>query len=337
MKLLVTGGAGFIGFNFIRYYLERHPKDSVVCLDKLTYAGNLQNIRACLDMDGFRFVKGDISDREVVNRLFDEERFHFVVNFAAESHVDRSIENPAIFLESNVIGTQVLLDASLQYGVERYHQVSTDEVYGELPLDRPDLLFHEKTPLNASSPYSASKAAADLLTMAYFRTFRLPATVSRCSNNYGPYQFPEKLIPRMIICALSDRPLPVYGDGENVRDWLHVYDHCTAIDMVLHRGTPGEIYNIGAHNEQANIAIVKSIVANLKRGHIQFVADRPGHDRRYAVDASKIQRDLGWVPTIPFEEGLKRTICWYSENRCWWEAIRNGEYRSCYGQEFYTR
>lgn len=332
MNVLVTGGAGFIGSNFIFYMLNKYPNYRVVCLDLLTYAGNLSTLEPVMDNPSFRFVKGDITDRELVNSLFEEERFDYVVNFAAESHVDRSIEDPGIFLKTNILGTQVLMDVSKTYGVKRFHQVSTDEVYGDLPLNRPDLFFTEETPIHTSSPYSASKAAADLLVQAYNRTFNLPVTISRCSNNYGPYQFPEKLIPLMISRALKDKSLPVYGKGKNVRDWLYVEDHCTAIDLIIHRGNEGEVYNIGGHNERTNLEVVKTILKELDKPEslITFVKDRAGHDMRYAIDPSKARRELGWEPTTSFDKGIKQTIKWYLDNRSWWENIINGDYQNYY-------
>ncbi|MCI8623089.1 MAG: dTDP-glucose 4,6-dehydratase [Provencibacterium sp.] len=319
MKILVTGGAGFIGGNFIHYLLRTHREDSIICLDKLTYAGRMETLGEALDDPRLAFVQGDIADREMVFQLFQTEQPEAVVNFAAESHVDRSIADPALFLTTNILGTGVLLDACREYGARRFHQVSTDEVYGDLPLDRPDLFFTEETPLHTSSPYSASKAAADLLVLSYFRTYGLPVTISRCSNNYGPYQFPEKLIPLMILNALADKPLPVYGTGENVRDWLHVEDHCVAIDRILQDGKAGEIYNIGGHNERANLEVVKTILHALGKPEslIQFVADRPGHDRRYAIDPAKAGRELHWRPQIRFEEGIEETIRWYLEHPNW--------------------
>lgn len=313
MTIIVTGGAGFIGSNFIFYMMKKYPDYRIICLDKLTYAGNLSTLAHVMDKPNFRFVKMDICDRDVVYGLFEEEHPDVVVNFAAESHVDRSILNPEIFLETNIIGTSVLMDACRKYGIERYHQVSTDEVYGDLPLDRPDLFFTEKTPLHTSSPYSSSKAGADLLVGAYHRTYGLPCTISRCSNNYGPYQFPEKLIPLMIMNALEDKPLPVYGDGKNVRDWLYVEDHCKAIDLIIHKGTVGEIYNIGGHNEMANIDIVKLILKELGKPEslITYVKDRKGHDRRYAIDSAKIHKELGWLPETRFVDGIRKTIRWY--------------------------
>lgn len=329
MTLLVTGGAGFIGSNFIFYMLKAHPQYRIVCIDKLTYAGNLATLAPLMGRENFRFVRADICDREAVFRLFEEERPAVVVNFAAESHVDRSIEDPGVFLKTNILGTQTLMDACREYGVERFHQVSTDEVYGDLPLDRPDLFFTEQTPIHASSPYSASKASADLLVQAYCRTFGLPATISRCSNNYGPYQFPEKLIPLMIANALADKPLPVYGKGENVRDWLYVEDHCKAIDRILQNGRVGEVYNIGGHNEMRNIDIVKLICKAVGKPEslIAFVTDRKGHDLRYAIDPTKMGQELGWQPETMFNEGIHKTIQWYLDNRAWWEDILSGVYR----------
>ena len=328
-RVLVTGGAGFIGANFVYYMLREYPDDRILCVDSLTYAGNPSTLGEALKSPNFRFFKTDICDREGIDRIFDVERPDVVVNFAAESHVDRSIDNPEVFLKTNVLGTQVLMDACRKYGIERFHQVSTDEVYGDLPLDRPDLFFTEQTPVHASNPYSASKACADLLVLAYHRTYGLPITVSRCSNNYGPYQFPEKLIPLMITNALADKPLPVYGKGENVRDWLYVEDHCRAIDLILQRGKVGEIYNVGGHNEMQNIDIVRLICHHLGKPEslITYVPDRPGHDRRYAIDPTKIYEELGWLPRTRFADGIKMTIAWYLENRSWWEDILSGAYR----------
>ena len=339
MKLLITGGAGFIGSNFIFYMLKKHPEHQLICLDKLTYAGNLETLASVMEHPCFRFIRGDIADRETMYALFEAEKPDAVVNFAAESHVDRSIENPSVFLETNVMGTQVLLDACRKYGIQRFHQVSTDEVYGDLPLDRPEKLFTEQTPLRTSSPYSASKAAADLLCGAYHRTYGLPITISRCSNNYGPYQFPEKLIPLMISNALADKPLPVYGEGLNVRDWLYVEDHCTAIDLILEKGKPGQVYNIGGHNEKRNIDIVRLIVSALGKSEslITYVADRKGHDMRYAIDPTFIHQELGWLPETNFEDGIHKTICWYMENRSWWENIINGEYQNYFERMFGSR
>lgn len=330
MKILVTGGAGFIGANFIYYQLKCHLKDHIICLDKLTYAGNLETLEQAKKDPRFTFVCADIADREAVYGLFEQHSPDIVVNFAAESHVDRSIENPSIFLETNILGTQVLLDACRHYGITRFHQVSTDEVYGDLPLDRPDLFFTEETPIHTSSPYSASKASADLLVQAYFRTYKLPATISRCSNNYGPYHFPEKLIPLMIVNALKNKPLPVYGKGENVRDWLYVEDHCSAIDLIMRKGREGEVYNIGGHNERTNLQVVQTIISELGCGEITFVVDRAGHDMRYAIDPTKIHKDLGWLPATNFEDGIKSTVKWYVENKSWWQKIISGEYQTYY-------
>ena len=332
MKLIITGGAGFIGSNFIYYELKQHPEDEFICLDKLTYAGNLSSLKGAMQQPNFKFVKGNIADRDFVYSLFEAEKPDVVVNFAAESHVDRSILEPELFLKTNVIGTGVLMDACRKYGIKRYHQVSTDEVYGDLPLDRPDLFFTEITPLHTSSPYSASKAGADLLVLAYHRTYGLPVTISRCSNNYGPYHFPEKLIPLMIINALHDKALPVYGDGANVRDWLYVEDHCSAIDLIIRHGNEGEVYNIGGHNEKSNLDVVKIILKALGKSEdlITFVKDRPGHDRRYAIDPTKIHDELGWLPQTKFEDGITKTIEWYLANKDWWQEIISGEYQNDY-------
>ncbi len=332
MNIIVTGGAGFIGGNFVYYMLKKRPQDRIICFDKLTYAGNMETMAEAMKNDQFKFVRGDIADRQAVYELFETEKPDVIVNFAAESHVDRSIENPEIFLQTNVIGTSVLLDACRKYGIDRYHQVSTDEVYGDLPLDRPDLFFTETTNLHTSSPYSASKASADLLVMAYHRTYKVPVTISRCSNNYGPFHFPEKLIPLMIINALADKKLPVYGDGLNVRDWLYVEDHCVAINLILEKGKVGEVYNIGGHNERANIDVVKTILKQLGKGEdlIEYVGDRKGHDRRYAIDPTKIHNELGWMPETKFENGIKATVQWYLDNRQWWENIISGEYQDYY-------
>ncbi|MPL95141.1 dTDP-glucose 4,6-dehydratase 2 [bioreactor metagenome] len=338
-SILVTGGAGFIGGNFVHYMLKKYNDYKIICVDALTYAGNMETLEPVLSNPNFKFIKADISDRESIFKIFEEEKPDVVVNFAAESHVDRSIENPGLFLQTNILGTGVLLDASRKYGVERYHQVSTDEVYGDLPLDRTDLFFTEETPIHTSSPYSASKASADLLAQSYFRTFRLPVTISRCSNNYGPYHFPEKLIPLMIANALNDKQLPVYGKGENVRDWLYVEDHCSAIDMIIHRGRVGEVYNIGGHNERTNLEVVKTILRELCKSEslIKYVTDRPGHDMRYAIDPTKIKTELGWEPTTLFDEGIKKTIKWYLENREWWENIISGDYQNYYKKMYYNR
>ena len=339
MKVLITGGAGFIGSNFVFYMRRKHPDYDLVCLDALTYAGNLETLKSVMDDPKFKFVKADIADREAVYQIFETEKPDVVVNFAAESHVDRSIENPSIFLQTNVMGTQVLLDASRKYGVKRYHQVSTDEVYGDLPLDRPDLFFTEQTPIHTSSPYSASKASADLLCNAYQRTYKMPITISRCSNNYGPYQFPEKLIPLMIANALADKPLPVYGEGLNVRDWLYVEDHCAAIDLILEHGEVGKVYNIGGHNEMKNIDIVKLICKALGKPEslITHVGDRKGHDMRYAIDPSFIHKELGWLPKTMFADGIQKTIQWYLDNKDWWENIVNGEYQKYYEKMYGNR
>ena len=338
MRILVTGAAGFIGSNFVYYELDNHPEDKIVALDLLTYAGNLKNLDGCKDNPNFKFVKMDIRDRENINKLFEEEKFDIVANFAAESHVDRSIEDPEVFLRTNIIGTEVLMDASLKYGVKRYHQVSTDEVYGDLPLEAVDSFFTESTPLHTSSPYSASKASADLLVMAYHRTFNLNMSITRCSNNYGPYQFPEKLIPLMINNARHDKSLPVYGEGMNVRDWLHVYDHCAGIDLVMRNGRNGEVYNIGGHNERHNIDVVKTILKELGKPEslITYVTDRKGHDLRYAIDPTKIETELGWKPKYNFETGIKETINWYMNNQEWMDDVTSGDYLKYY-EEMYSK
>lgn len=339
MTIIVTGGAGFIGSNFVYYELKNHPEDRIVCLDALTYAGNLATLDKAMKNKNFRFVKGDIADRECVYKLFEEEKPDIIVNFAAESHVDRSIENPEIFLRTNIMGTQVLMDACRKYGIKRYHQVSTDEVYGDLPLDEPDLFFTEETPIHTSSPYSASKASADLLVLAYHRTFKLPVSITRCSNNYGPYHFPEKLIPLIISRALANESLPVYGKGENVRDWLYVEDHCSAIDLVIRKGREGEVYNIGGHNERTNLQVVKTILKELDKPEslITFVTDRPGHDRRYAIDPTKIHNELGWLPATKFDDGIHKTVEWYLNNRDWWENILKGDYQNYYERMYSKR
>ena len=323
MKIIITGGAGFIGGNFVHYMVNKYPNDQFICLDLLTYAGNLATIEQVMDKDNFKFIKGDIADRKLVYEIFESENPDIIVNFAAESHVDRSIENPEVFLQTNVIGTSVMLDACRKYGITRYHQVSTDEVYGDLPLDRSDLFFTEETPIHTSSPYSASKASADLLVQAYHRTFDVPITISRCSNNYGPYHYPEKLIPLMIKNALEEKSLPVYGKGENVRDWLYVEDHCVAIDLIIRNGKVGEVYNIGGHNEKTNLEVVKIILKELNKPEslITYVADRLGHDLRYAIDPTKMQQQLNWQPTTTFEEGIKKTIKWYLENQKWVKTV----------------
>ena len=364
MNIIVTGGAGFIGSNFVFHMLKKYPDYRIICLDKLTYAGNLSTLAPVMDNPNFRFVKADICDREAVNKLFEEEHPDIVVKFAAESHVDRSIEDPGIFLQTNIIGTSVLMDACRKYGIQRYHQVSTDEVYGDLPLDRPDLFFTEETPIHTSSPYSSSKAAADLLVLAYHRTYGLPVTISRCSNNYGPYQFPEKLIPLVINNILEGKRLPVYGKGENIRDWLYVEDHCKAIDMVINQGAEGSIYNVGGHNERQNIQIVKIIIRTihdimekepqfrtlLKKQErdangeisidwinedlITFVKDRLGHDQRYGIDPTKIKEDLGWYPETTFEVGIVKTIRWNLEHHDWIEAVSGDDYQQYYDKMY---
>lgn len=337
MNILITGGAGFIGGNFVHYMVKKYPDYNIIVLDKLTYAGNMETLESVIDK--ISFEKADIADREAVFAIFEKHSPDIVVNFAAESHVDRSIEDPGIFLKTNIMGTQILMDACRKYGIKRYHQVSTDEVYGDLPLDRPDLMFTEETPIHTSSPYSASKASADLLVQAYHRTYSLPVTISRCSNNYGPYHFPEKLIPLMIANALNDKPLPVYGEGKNVRDWLYVEDHCRAIDLIIHKGKVGEVYNIGGHNEKANIDIVKTILSLLGKDEslITYVADRKGHDMRYAIDPTKIHTELGWLPETGFQEGIKKTVKWYLENKDWWERIISGEYQQYYAKMYENR
>ncbi len=337
--IFVTGGAGFIGGNFVHYMLKKYADYRIVCIDSLTYAGNLETLESVMENPNFRFSKTDITNRAEIEKLFEEEHPDIVVNFAAESHVDRSIENPEVFLKTNILGTQVLMDASRKFNVKRYHQVSTDEVYGDLPLDRPDLFFTESTPLHTSSPYSSSKAGADLLVLAYFRTYKLPVTISRCSNNYGPYHFPEKLIPLMIANALADKPLPVYGEGINVRDWLYVEDHCRAIDLIIHNGREGEVYNVGGHNEMRNIDIVKLILKELGKPEslITFVKDRAGHDMRYAIDPAKIHAELGWLPETKFTDGIKKTIRWYLDNKPWWEKIISGEYQNYYAKMYGNR
>lgn len=336
MKLLVTGGAGFIGSNFVRYMVNKYPEYQIVNLDLLTYAGNLENLKDIEDKPNYKFVKGDLADRDFINDLFETEKFDYVLNFAAESHVDRSITNPDIFVRTNIQGTQVLLDASKNIGVKKYLQVSTDEVYGTLGETG---LFTEETPLAPNSPYSASKAAADLLVRAYNETFELPVNITRCSNNYGPFHFPEKLIPLMIINALNDKELPVYGDGLNVRDWLHVEDHCQAIDLVLHKGKNGEVYNVGGNNERTNVEIVKTILEQLGKPEslIKYVKDRPGHDRRYAIDATKLREELGWEPKYNFGTGIKQTINWYLENQDWWKNIISGDYQDYFKTQYGDR
>lgn len=332
MKYLVTGGAGFIGSNFLHYVVNKYTEDEYVCLDALTYAGNYNNLKPILKKENFKFVKGDITDREFVEALFEKEKFDIVINFAAESHVDNSIKNPGIFLTTNILGTQVLMDAARKYNIKRYHQVSTDEVYGDLPLDRPDLKFTEDTPIHTSSPYSSSKAGADLLVMAYYRTYGLPVTISRCSNNYGPYQFPEKLIPVVISKALKNEKIPVYGKGENVRDWIHVIDHNIGVDLIVREGKVGEVYNLGGHSERTNLEVVKTILKQLGKSEdlITYVTDRPGHDLRYAIDSTKAENELNWNRTYSFEEGIKETIDWYLNHTDWIGNILSGNYRNDY-------
>lgn len=339
MKVLITGGAGFIGSNFCYYMANKYPDYELSCIDVLTYAGNFKTIKPLVDEGRLKFFKGDIADREYIFGLFKQEGFDVVVNFAAESHVDRSITNPEVFPMTNILGTQCLMDACRQYGIKRFHQVSTDEVYGDLPLDRSDLFFTEETPIHTSSPYSASKAGADLLVLAYARTFKLPVTISRCSNNYGPYHFPEKLIPLIIAKALANQKLPVYGKGENVRDWLYVEDHCSAIDLIIHKGREGEVYNIGGHNERTNLDVVKTILRELGKSEslISFVLDRPGHDMRYAIDPTKIHNELGWLPVTKFDDGIKKTIKWYLDNEAWWQDIVNGDYKDYYDKMYSGR
>ncbi|EPY7710153.1 dTDP-glucose 4,6-dehydratase [Bacillus pacificus] len=336
MKVLVTGGAGFIGSNFVRYMVKKYPEYNIVNLDSLTYAGNLENLKDIEELPNYKFVKGDIADRQFINQLFKDEKFDYVLNFAAESHVDRSITNPDIFIQTNIQGTQVLLDAAKNAEVKKYLQVSTDEVYGTLGETG---YFTEETPLASNSPYSSSKAGADLLVRAYHETFGLPVNITRCSNNYGPFHFPEKLIPLMIINALDDKQLPVYGDGLNVRDWLHVEDHCQAIDLVLHKGKNGEVYNVGGNNERTNIEIVKTILKALDKPEslIKYVTDRPGHDRRYAIDATKLREELGWSPKYNFDTGIEQTIKWYLENQDWWKNIISGEYQEYFKNQYANR
>ena len=337
-KFLITGGAGFIGSNYLHYVVNKYPEDNFVCLDALTYAGNYNNIKSLEGKTNYKFIKGDIRDKELVFDLFKEEEFDYVINFAAESHVDNSIKNPNLFADTNILGTMTLLNAVKMmkdegnHPVKRYHQVSTDEVYGDLPLDRPDLLFTEENPIHTSSPYSASKAGADLQVLAYARTFKLPITISRCSNNYGAYQFPEKLIPVVISKALNDEPIPVYGKGDNVRDWIHVHDHNVGVDLIVRNGREGEIYNLGGHSERTNLEVVKTILKQLGKPEslITFVSDRPGHDRRYAIDSTKVEEELGWDRTYDFDSGMKETIDWYINNQDWIDDIKSGEYKNSY-------
>ncbi|MDN3954731.1 dTDP-glucose 4,6-dehydratase [Sporolactobacillus laevolacticus] len=333
MKLLVTGGAGFIGSNFVHHMIKFHPEDTVVNYDLLTYAGNLENLKDVEDHPGYHFVRGNICNRELVEYVVDKYNIDTIVNFAAESHVDRSITEPDLFVKSNVLGTQTLLDVAKSKKINKYLQISTDEVYGSLG---PDGYFTETTPLAPNSPYSASKASADLMVRAYYETFGLNINITRCSNNYGPYHFPEKLIPLVVTNALENKELPVYGDGKNIRDWLYVEDHCAAIDLVLHKGKPGEIYNVGGHNEKYNIDIVKLIVDTLgkPRELIKYVTDRLGHDRRYAIDPTKIETELGWKPQYNFDSGIKETIQWYLDNEDWWRKIKSGEYMNYYKKQY---
>lgn len=332
MKFLVTGGAGFIGSNYLHYVVNKYPKDKFICIDALTYAGNYNNIKELEKKNNFKFVKGDIRDKNLIEKLFEKEKFDIVVNFAAESHVDNSIKNPNLFADTNVLGTMTLMNACVKYGIKRYHQVSTDEVYGDLPLDRPDLKFNETTPIHTSSPYSASKAGADLQVLAYARTYKLSITISRCSNNYGAYQFPEKLIPVVISKALNNENIPVYGTGENVRDWIHVHDHNVGVDLIIRKGKNGEIYNLGGHSERTNLEVVKTILKQLGKPEslITFVKDRPGHDLRYAIDSTKVEKELGWTRTYTFENGIKETIDWYINNKEWIENIKSGKYKEAY-------
>lgn len=335
MKYIITGGAGFIGSNYLHYVVNKYKEDFFICLDALTYAGNYNNIKDLEGKENYKFVKGNITDRSFVYKLFEEEKPDYIINFAAESHVDNSIKDPEIFLRTNIIGTEVLMDACLKYGIKRYHQVSTDEVYGDLPLDKPELKFTENTPIHTSSPYSTSKASADLLVMAYHRTYGLPVTISRCSNNYGPYQFPEKLIPKVISNALQNKKIPVYGTGKNVRDWIHVHDHNVGVDLIVRNGKDGEVYNLGGHSERDNLTIVKTILKEMGKSEdlIEFVEDRKGHDLRYAIDSNKVEKELGWKREYSFEEGIKETINWYLNNEEWIKNILTGEYKNAYKDE----
>ncbi len=339
MKILVTGGAGFIGANYIKYSLKAHPEDELICVDKLTYCGNLESLEEELKDPKLKFYKADICDMQAIDSIFENERPDVVINFAAESHVDRSIDDPRTVVNTNVMGTHTLLEAARKFKVGRFHQVGTDEVYGDLPLDRPDMFFTEDLPLKPSSPYSASKASADFMVMAYHRTFGLNVSISRCSNNYGPYQFPEKMIPLMIANACADKPLPVYGQGINVRDWLYVKDHCRAIDLIVRKGADGCLYNIGGHNEMRNIDIVRLILEQLGKPEslITFVTDRKGHDLRYAIDPTKIGNELGWKPETMFKDGIRATIQWYMDNKPWWEKIVSGEYKDYYEKMYGNR
>ncbi len=337
MKILVTGGAGFIGGNFVQYMVEKYPQHTIYNLDLLTYAGDLTKHRDIEHNQNYRFVKADIADRATIMELFETEQFDYVVHFAAESHVDRSITEPEIFIQTNVLGTQVLLDAAKAINVKKFVHVSTDEVYGDLDFD-PTTFFTEETPLAPNSPYSASKASSDLLVRAYHETYGLPMNITRCSNNYGPFHFPEKLIPLTISRVLANQKVPVYGNGANVRDWLHVLDHCAAIDLVLHKGENGEVYNVGGHNERTNLEIVKTIIAQLGKSEdlIEFVSDRLGHDLRYAIDPTKLEA-LGWQPTYNFDTGIEQTIQWYLDNKWWWENIISGEYQEYFEKQYNNR
>ncbi len=338
MKFLITGGAGFIGSNYLHYVVNKYPNDYFICLDALTYAGNYNNIKELDGRSNYKFVKMDIRNKEGIEELFRNEKFDYVINFAAESHVDNSIKNPNLFAETNILGTMNLLNAVKMmsdegnHPIRRYHQVSTDEVYGDLPLDRPDLLFTETTPIHTSSPYSSSKASADLFVLAYARTFKLPVTISRCSNNYGPYQFPEKLIPVVISKALKNESIPVYGKGENVRDWIHVHDHNVGVDLIVRNGCNGNVYNLGGHSERTNLEVVKTILKQLDKPEslITYVTDRPGHDLRYAIDSTKAEKELGWNRTYNFQDGIKETIDWYVNNQSWIEDIKSGKYKEAY-------
>ncbi|MFD1848649.1 dTDP-glucose 4,6-dehydratase [Oceanobacillus bengalensis] len=333
-KVVVTGGAGFIGGNFVQYMVNKYPDYDIYNLDLLTYAGDLTKHKEIETNDNYHFIKADIADREAIMNHFEKEKFDYVIHFAAESHVDRSITDPEIFIKTNVLGTQVLLDAAKQIGVTKFLHVSTDEVYGELDFD-PSQFFTEETPLQPNSPYSASKASSDLLVRAYHETYGLPINITRCSNNYGPYHFPEKLIPLTISRVLNNESVPVYGDGKNIRDWLHVYDHCSAIDLVLHNGVDGEVYNVGGHNERTNLEVVKTIISTLGKSEdlIEFVEDRLGHDKRYAIDPTKLE-ELGWKPAYNFETGIAQTIEWYLENKDWWKHILSGEYQEYFEKQY---
>lgn len=333
-RILVTGGAGFIGGNFVQYMVRKYPNYDIYNLDLLTYAGDLTKHQKIEEKQNYKFLKADIADKDAVNSIFEEYQFDFVIHFAAESHVDRSITDPGIFVQTNVVGTQVLLDATKQYGITKFVHVSTDEVYGALEFD-PTTFFTEDTPLQPNSPYSASKASSDLLVRAYHETFGIPVNITRCSNNYGPYHFPEKLIPLTISRVLNDQKVPVYGDGKNIRDWLHVLDHCSAIDLVMHEGLNGDIYNVGGHNERTNLEVVKTIIETLGKSEelIEYVTDRLGHDKRYAINPSKLEK-LGWRPTYTFETGIAQTIQWYLDNKEWWERIITGEYQTYFEKQY---